>query len=552
VPKPMNSRQEGPYVHRDPWGRSSDLEKEPAFRGTSYVVIILVVAALAVLCVASFFVARILSSDSPAAVLPGRATESTWSPTAESGSSATGTVSIPGEGQIVVQPTEGFIGTLVNVAGRGWWPGEPVFIFLRSPGDPEGEGYAYAAAVADDDGGFTAAFTFPNERRWSGQAWAEVIARGNRSTREASARFNLMAPTATATVPLPTATPTLPVTDTPVTTVTPLPTPTPDVIITDWLGEYFDNMYLLGDPVYFRNDVAIDFDWGNGSPDPRINPDGFSARWTRRVEFDEGYYRFVFSSDDGMRLWLDGNLVVDEWHDGYFVDESVTLYLPAGEYSLRLEYYEHTGGAMVQLGWAKVQPPTATPTLTTTPTSTPLPTATPTTTPLPTATPTRTPLATATPTYTPLPTATPTHTPVPTATATDTPVPVIPPGSALPDQWQGEYFANPTLEGAPTFVRQDPAVSFDWGDGSPGEGLPADGFSVRWTGEQWVSAGGYLYLVLADDGARFWIDGRLVLDAWDLPGGQIHRVRASLEEGPHSFVVEFHDQSGRALIQVSE
>jgi hypothetical protein len=95
-------------------------------------------------------------------------------------------------------------------------------------------------------------------------------------------------------------------------------------------------------------------------------------------------------------------------------------------------------------------------------------------------------------------------------------------------------------------------VSFDWGEGSPGEGLPADGFSVRWMGERWISAGNYLYLLLVDDGARFWIDGHLVLDAWDLPPGRIHRIRASLEEGSHTFVVEFHDQAGQALIQLSE
>jgi hypothetical protein len=336
-----------------------------------------------------------------------------------------------------------------------------------------------------------------------------------------------------------------------------LPTATPDAIITDWLGEYFDNMYLFGDPVYFRNDVVTDFDWGTGSPDPRISPDGFSARWTRTWWFEEGYYRFVFSSDDGMRLWIDGNLVVDEWHDGYFYDESVTLYLSAGEYSLRLEYYEHTGDAMVRLGWSQVAP---TPTFTATPTTTPLPTATPTPTPtqtpLPTATstqtPTQTPSPTTTPTNTPLPTSTATDTATPTATATDTPVPEVPPGSALPGQWQGEYFANPALEGVATLVRQDAEVSFDWGDGSPDGALPADGFSARWTGEQWVSAGGYVYVLQADDGARFWIDDQLLLDAWDLPAGQIYRVRAALEEGSHRFVVEFHDEGGQALVQLSE
>jgi len=82
-------------------------------------------------------------------------------------------------------------------------------------------------------------------------------------------------------------------------------------------------------------------------------------------------------------------------------------------------------------------------------------------------------------------------------------VPEPQPGSSLPDQWQGEYFANPVFQGPPALVRQDAVVNFDWGEGSPGEGIPADGFSVRWTGEQWVSAGEYAYLLLADDGARF-------------------------------------------------
>jgi hypothetical protein len=61
-----------------------------------------------------------------------------------------------------------------------------------------------------------------------------------------------------------------------------------------------------------------------------------------------------------------------------------------------------------------------------------------------------------------------------------------------------------------------------------------------------------VYWLLADDGARFWLDGQLLLDTWDLPASQIQLVRASLEEGSHRFVVEFHDEGGQALIQLSE
>src|SRR5687768_7125341 len=61
------------------------------------------------------------------------------------------------------------------------------------------------------------------------------------------------------------------------------------------------------------------------------------------------------------------------------------------------------------------------------------------------------------------------------------PPPVIAAPPAAGDTWRGSYFANATMEGTPALVRDDPAIDFDWGLGAPGAGLPADGFSVRWT-----------------------------------------------------------------------
>jgi len=95
-----------------------------------------------------------------------------------------------------------------------------------------------------------------------------------------------------------------------------------------------------------RTDPQINFTFGN-SPDPAINDDFFSARWTGDVEaaFTETY-TFETRTDDGSRLWIDGRLVVDQWVDQGPTPASGTIDLVAGNsYSLVMEYYENGGGA---------------------------------------------------------------------------------------------------------------------------------------------------------------------------------------------------------------
>lgn len=413
------------------WPQPSYHPEEPITGGLSrYGVVLLLLMAVVVLCAAGFFVVRALLSDSPPAPLPPFVTRTTLAQGASPSPQRTGTA-IPTEaGQLVVNPDQGYINTLVTVTGQGWWPQEPVFVFLRSQQDGTGPAFAYAAAVADDQGRIHTAFTFPNEIRWIGEEVAEVIARGTRSGLELGSRFSLVAPTPTSTAPLPTPGPSLTPSQLPQQTDTPAAavTPTPDIIISDWRGEYYDNLSLAGEPVYVRNDVAIDFDWGGGSPDPRIPNDRFSVRWTRTQFFSGGFYRFIILPDDGVRFWVDGQMVVDQWHDGMLIPYSVDLYMSEGQHSLRLEYYENLGGAMIQLHWAPVVPPTSTPSPTPRPTSTAtptvLPSAPPTSTPTgsPTPTPTLTPTASSTPvpTDTPMPTPTPTLTLTPTSTPTPT------------------------------------------------------------------------------------------------------------------------------------
>ncbi len=502
--------------------------------GRGVTVIALLALASIALCITGFFVGRVFLSD-PTPALPPAVSQTTPSPW------ATGTVpqvtpatSLPGQLQMAINPTQGYVNTLITVTGQGWWPGEPVFVFLRSREDGEGQSYAYAAAVADDQGSIHTALTFPNEMRWIGEEWADVLARGSRSGLEASARFTLVSPTATNTSPPPTAGPTSPVTATPQTSATPLSTDTPiptatPVVITDWRGEYYANAALAGGPALVRNDLSIDYNWGAGSPDPRLPADQFSVRWMRQVGFEQGQYRIVVSSDDGVRLWVDGQLVMDEWHDGTLTDYSVNLDMSQGKHFLQLEYYENSGGAMVRLSWEEVELPTVTPTTT------------------PTLTPTPTPALTLTPTPAPTDTPLPTDEPAPT----DTPSPTSePPTSTLPDRWQAHYFANPLLGGDPVLVREDSAIQFDWGEGSPGPEVPADGFSARWTGEVWLSGGEYQYALTADEGAGVWIDGQPLLLAWPTLPGRQYRLLVQLSEGTHVFVVEYYEGTGQASIHL--
>lgn len=480
-----------------------------------YAVIFLAPPVLAILCVASILVYRLVGPNSSGPFLTD--TGLGLDPTALSLFTRS-----TGQAQLLLEPDHGYIGYLVEVSGRGWLQGEPVFIFLRSPEDGENAGYSYAAAVADDDGAFRTAFTFPNEIRWIGQDWAEVVARGTRSGTEAAARFTLVAPTPTATLPPPPATPTIPATEMPVPTNTPVPIPTATaLVITDWRAEFFTNRDLAGDPVLVRNDLAIDFFWGQGSPAPGLPTDRFSVRWSRGQYFSEGPYRFTIAADDGVRFWIDGQIFVDEWHDGPVTPYTVDLYVPEGEHALLLEYYENLGDAAVHLSWTQIEPPTATPIVTAT--------ATPTRTPSPTARPSDTPSVTPTPT----PTATPT--PSPTTIAQGTP-------------WDAEYFDNPTLAGEPVHVMKDEELNFDWGTGSPHESVPIDLFSARWVRGVWRQRGNYRFSFDVDDGFRFWIDDILFMDEWNTGRGT-YSAETLIPEGHHRFVVEYHEDTDEARIR---
>jgi hypothetical protein len=119
-------------------------------------------------------------------------------------------------------------------------------------------------------------------------------------------------------------------------------------------GNYYDNADLTSF-VLTRIDPTIDFNhWGNGSPDSAIGADTFSIEWTGQVKakYSETY-TFYTTTDDGVRLWLNGQLLVDQWVTQGGTERSGTITLAAGQkYDLVMQYFEDLGGAGAELRWS--------------------------------------------------------------------------------------------------------------------------------------------------------------------------------------------------------
>ncbi len=118
-----------------------------------------------------------------------------------------------------------------------------------------------------------------------------------------------------------------------------------------WTASYWNNRDLQGNPVLVRQESAIDHDWEGLSPDPVVNIDSFSARWTRTHYFEPGTYRFKATMDDGMRAWVDGMIIIDDWQDGKVRTVQADVKLSKGPHKLLVEYYEFGGKAVAGYTW---------------------------------------------------------------------------------------------------------------------------------------------------------------------------------------------------------
>ncbi|QDV39733.1 PA14 domain-containing protein [Tautonia plasticadhaerens] len=386
----------------------------------------------------------------------------------------------------------------------------------------------------------------------------------------------------------------------------PPPPPPPPPVGGDGDGlsaTYYNNMNFTGSTVA-RVDPTVNFDWGNGSPSSAIGADTYSARWSGQVEAPaSGTFTFYTVGDDGVRLWVDGRLLVDNWSDHAPVEDSGRIALEAGRrYDVRMEYYENGGGAVARLLWSGPSTPKAVvprsrlysgggggdataPTVTsrspepgainvpagssvtatfdeavsagtiafelrdgsgaTVPGSVSYDAATRTATLDPAAD-----LALAA-TYTARLSGAadgsgnvmaPVEWSFSTASA-----PVGGDGDGL----SATYYNNMNFTGS-TVARVDPTVNFDWGNGSPSSAIGADTYSARWSGQVEAPASGtFTFYTVGDDGVRLWVDGRLLVDNWSDHAPVEDSGRIALEAGRRYDVrMEYYENGGGAVARL--
>ena len=118
-------------------------------------------------------------------------------------------------------------------------------------------------------------------------------------------------------------------------------------------GSYFDNRQLSGTPL-LRTDPNINFNWGSGSAYSPLLIDNFSVRWEGTINIPaDGSYTFSITTDDGGRLWIDGNSVIDSWTTQRETKKSGTVNdLKAGLHALKMEYFDASAGAIAKLAWS--------------------------------------------------------------------------------------------------------------------------------------------------------------------------------------------------------
>ena len=270
---------------------------------------------------------------------------------------------------------------------------------------------------------------------------------------------------------------------------------------------YFDNDNFTG-ATKSRVDSTVNFGWGNSAPMSGIGADTYSTRWTGEVEAPaSGAYTFYTQSDDGVRLWVNGQQIVNNWTTHATKENSGVVSLELGKkYAIKLEYFEKYSGATMKLLWsgpgvAKQVVPQA-----------------------------RLYSGSA-------------------ATPAPTPVPVTNVGAG--DGLAATYYDNENFTGA-TVLRTDRSIDFNWGTGGPAAGIGGDTFSARWTAQVLAQqTQEYTFYTLSDDGVRLWVNGQQIINNWTAHAPKENVGRIRLEAGKkYDLKLEYFERSAGAVLKL--
>lgn len=265
-------------------------------------------------------------------------------------------------------------------------------------------------------------------------------------------------------------------------------------------AEYF-NSEDFQNRALARQELQIFFPYGAGSPGPEVQADQFSARWTGKLipAFSEEY-AFYTRSDDGVRLWVDGKLLIDQWRPMGVTEHSGKISLAAGRsYDFKLEYFDRGGGAHAELGWSSASTPKG--------------------------------ILDQRGVYSDL---------------------------VLDTSKQGfvggvsaEYFADTKLERS-TLQRRETSVYYAAGNEPPAPGVGRDNFSVRWSGKLRANFDEtYTFYTTTDDGVRLWLNDEKLIDEWRGMGATEFSASVALKAGrDYEIRMEYFEQGGAGTAEL--
>lgn len=262
-------------------------------------------------------------------------------------------------------------------------------------------------------------------------------------------------------------------------------------------AQYFGDMAMT-QLLMMRTDPTVNLNLSaTQAPAAGLPTSRYSIRWTGQVEaqFSEAY-TFSTMSDDGVRLFINGQKLIDDWNDHAPRQDSATLSLVAGQkYAIEVDYYQNAGGAVAQLLWSS---PHTTKQL------------------------------------------------VPTSQLF--PATAVGAGSGL----TGSYYKDTSL-GSLAQTRTDAQVNFTWAaNTSPAAGVPGQNWSARWTGTvQPFYTGTYTFYTTSDDGVRLFVNGQTLVDNWTVHAPVENSGSITLVAGQkYAMQMDFFQAAGGAKAQL--